>query len=371
MHAPLLARTVRVSGDSAGVAGRWGLRFPGGYVQLADPVVAHADGTVSRRLVRRAGVLPDSGVMALERVAFPSAPDLAVEMFPKLQVLKVDASLGQLPLWHLPAGASPCGRQVSERRTAFVGVHGRGTSPAEWLRTADACARSGVDWFSVSYRNDVGAPSDPDGLMHLGSRESDDLWSALSAVADLGFERVILAGVSLGGAVVANLLARHATLIGGRLWLPCPDLDSKLDPDIDRGWLVTDGEMPPLEVVGLMFEAPALDWPEIVALVASGLRLPRILSAPTVLLARLRTRLDPAALVPLASLDRLLTAAPPMLVVHGTDDAVVPVGVSDRLVAATPAAAYLRLGGVGHAQAFNLAHQRYFTAVSALLSAAA
>jgi hypothetical protein len=360
LHPPLLARTVRLSGAMAATPGRWGLSYPDGYVQVGPVVRTHGDGTVSRRVVHCFGAGPVPGRVRLERSAFPAAAALAAEVFDGLVVSRAPSPLGPLPLWHRPArhsdGADP---------VAFVGVHGRGMAPSEWLRSAELCDRHGLDWFSVSYRNDVGAPPAPDGRMHLGSRESDDLWAQLLAVRRAGFSRVVLGGISLGGALVANLLVRHGRLVGGRLVLELPDL-SGVGGD---GWLGVDADAGTLEVVGVVLEAPALDWPEIVGLVATGMRLPRLLAGPTVALARLRARLDPSALVPLVLLDRLLVGAPPLLVVHGAADQVVPVAVSDRLVAASSGAVYLRLAGVGHAQGYNRAHARYFSALDALLCA--
>lgn len=368
LERPLLPRSVRISGADAARPGRWGLRTGGGYVQVGDPVVHHPDGTVSRRRVFAVGTVEPSEA-AFERVAFPSDPQLCAQVFPGLAVLQVKAPEGTFPLWYRPPADLALLREGSPAagRCAVVGVHGRGVSPAELLRVASAAAEAQMAWFSVSYRNDVGVQVGGTGRAYLGYRESDDLWAALRQVRSLGFDRVVLVGISLGGAVVSNLLFRHGRFDGPRLFLRLPDLT-----DVDEGrWLAADMSEPPLQVVGLMFEAPALDWPEIVATVARGMRLPGFLAAPTLLLARMRTRLDPEALVPLARLDTFLAQAPPMLVVHGVDDEVVPVSVSDRLVAASPGAAYLRLPDVGHAQGYNLAHQRYFASVRALLATAA
>lgn len=376
-----LSRAVRLSGARADDPGLWGVAYDGGYMQVGKVLFRHNDGSVSRRTVRMfgeppAGVsgVPDGMVEGLlERCAFPADADLCRTVFPTLEVLQVPSEIGDLPLWHLPAADRPANWAGADAvRTAFVGVHGRGMPPSEWLRAAGTVGRRGMPWFSVSYRNDPSGPRTPDGRMHLGSREADDLWLALRHIRQAGFDRVILAGMSLGGAVIANLLSSRAELSSGRLMLPLPggsvDASGRLLPAAGFGDGSDAGSR--LEVAGLMFEAPALDWPEIVAQVASGLRLPRLLAAPTLLAARLRGRLPADALVPLVALDRVLSPGPPMLVVHGVDDQVVPVAVSDRLVAAAPHASYLRLPGVGHAQGFNRAPQRFFSALDALLSVA-
>lgn len=359
---PVMPRSVRLTGRGADLPGRWGVASEDAYAQVGPVVWRHADGSVSRRTIFSFGRELPCGKAALERAAFPADIVSCASEFPELSSVAVESGFGELPLWTIPA--RPDAAQGHARAMAFLGVHGRGMSPSEWLRAARSCSVNGLTWFSASYRNDRDAPADPDGLMHLGSRESDDVWLALGEVSRQGFSSVVLAGVSLGGAVVANLLSRHASLVDGRLMLQLP---SGLRDE--QGWLLPDAGRQ-IEVSGLLLEAAALDWPEVVALVATGMRMPRSLARPTVALARLRARLDPKALRPISDLDRLLSSGPPMLVVHGDADMVVPVAISDRLVASAPGAAYLRLGGVGHAAGFNMAHQRYFAAMSALLSEA-
>lgn len=361
-----MPRTVRLAGEAARTPGRWGVAYPGGYVQVGRVVLAHSDGSVSRRVVHRFGPEPDLGEegvdAAFDRVAFPADATLAASVFPSLEVLDVTGLNGAaLPLWHLPP-TTPSGPLSG---VPVVGAHGRGVSPAEMLRLSAPCRRLGAGLWMVSYRNDPLVRADAHTPMELGRGEADDLWLQLAhAVESTGASSVVLAGVSLGGAAVANLLLRHARHLGDdRLELPLPRLhDGRLEPDPDRVSVT---------VAGVLLEAAALHWPGIVAEVAAGMRLPRLLAVPTLMAARLRVRLDPVALSPLTALERAASPAPAALIIHGSGDVVVPVSVSDRLVAAWPAAGYLRLVGVGHARAFNEAYERYLAAVTRFLQTVA
>lgn len=359
-----LPRAVRLAGPSAAAPGRWGLAWPGGYMQVGHPVLVHADGSVSRRVTLRFGRLPpaDAAVLAsVDRVAFPADPELARRQFPALAVHQVDSPNGPLPLWQLPAGSPQAVPEV-------IGAHGRGVSPAELLRLAESCARVGAQLWSVSYRHDPGSRLDDRSRMSLGSGEAQDLWRQVGEIAArTGCRSVVLAGVSLGGAAVANLLVRYSVAgADGRLLLPVPQVPA--DP-LSPEPLVPDWSRPALEVAGVLLEAPALHWPRIVAEVASSLRLPRALAAPTLLAARLRVQLDPVALAPLAALERSVVNTTPALIVHGTADTVVPVSVSDQLAGLWPGAGYLRLDGVGHARGYNQEHERYLSATTRFLQA--
>jgi fermentation-respiration switch protein FrsA (DUF1100 family) len=398
---PLLPRTVRLSGPAAHAQGRWGVAYPGGYIQFDRVVLSHADGSVSRRVVHRFGSEPhttEAGVAAtVDRVAFPADAELAATVFPGLQVWQVDAPDGTtLPLWHLPAPAAAiptsglaghslvgdvlaghglaghslvgdclAGDGLRTSGVAVVGAHGRGAAPAELLRLAGPCRQVGAPLWAASYRHDPVVRGERSTLMTLGWGEADDLWLQLGeVVARSGVSQVVLAGVSLGGAAVANLLIRRGvTGVDGKLLLPLPA--------VRDGSLVVDEGRAPVTVAGVLLEAPALHWPDIVAEVAAGLRLPRRLATPTLALARLRVRLDPVALSPLVTWERSVTPGTPLLAIHGTTDPVVPVAVSDRLVSAWPGAGYLRLSGGGHARAFNETFPRYRQAVTRFLQTVA
>ena len=59
--------------------------------------------------------------------------------------------------------------------------------------------------MAVSYRNDAGAPRNPDGLSHWGAT-SGATWRRRPATRSDGAAGVVLAGYSMGDAVVASFL---------------------------------------------------------------------------------------------------------------------------------------------------------------------
>jgi ribonuclease HII len=68
---------------------------------------------------------------------------------------------------------------------------------------------AGVSCLALSYRNAPGAPSSPDGRSHLGATEWEDVAAAVVAARRLGARRLVLFGVSMGGACIGELLRRH------------------------------------------------------------------------------------------------------------------------------------------------------------------
>lgn len=299
----------------------------------------HSDGSVSRRLVFAVGE-ELSGSASFERAAFPRELGLCAEAFDGLAESYSPVPYGGMSRWVLGPG----------RTRVVVGVHGRGMSPSEMLRLASPALGSGWGWCSVSYRGDGFSPDSP--APQLGWGEAEDVLWHLASLASEGVQEVVLSGISYGGAVVANLLARYGQLDGGLVRLSG-----------------VDAQLP--VVSGLMLEAPALDWPLVVSSVASGLRLPSFLGGPIVALARVRSRVDVESVRPLRHIDASVFGAFPTLLMHGSSDRVVPVSVSDEVAVAVPSASYVRVAGGGHADAFNRVPARYRAAVASWLSAAA
>lgn len=64
--------------------------------------------------------------------------------------------------------------------------------------------------------------------------------------------------------------------------------------------------------------------------------------------------------------DRLARARCPALIVHGTCDEVIPIAEAERLFAARPDAAFLRVEGAGHDDVFEIAGDAYMSALGEL-----
>jgi len=308
-------------------AGTWGLRWPAGYGRLGAIRALGAD-RVERVFTRLEGTPPRVGERsAVDGYAWPADPALAAGR-PAREVT-YPSPLGPAPAW-LVGG---------RRDTWVILVHGYNAARTETLRTLATVTRLGYPALAVSYRNDPGAPHSPDGLRRWGATEWRDLEAATRYAVGHGAGGVVLAGFSMGGAVVTSFLLSSplAARVRGVV-LDAPALD--LGAVIDRG--AVDRDLP---VLGTPVP-PALTQ------VAKGI-------------AGLRYHLDWGQL---DYVDRAGHLATPMLVFHQTGDPKVPVAISEALAAARPDLVTLeRFGGDGHVQSWNVDRPRYERAVRAFL----
>ena len=308
-------------------AGTWGLRWAGGYGRLGAILALDAD-RVERAFTRLEGTPPRAGEgSAVDGYAWPADPALAAGR-PAREV-SYPSPLGPAPAWRVEGG----------RDTWVILVHGYNAARTETLRTLATVARQGYPALAVSYRNDPGAPRSPDGLRRWGATEWRDLEAATRYALGEGAASVVLAGYSMGGAVVASFL-----------------LESPLAA----------------RVRGVVLDSPALDLGEVIDHGAADRDLP-VLGTPvppalTVVakgIAGLRYDLDWGEL---DYLDRAGRLAAPMLVFHQGGDPTVPVAISEELAAArSDLVTFERFGGDGHVQSWNVDRARYERALRAFL----
>ena len=307
--------------------GTWGLRWAGGYGRLGA-IRSLAPDRVERAFSRLEGRPPRVGEhSAVDGYAWPADPSLAAGR-PAREV-SYPSPLGPAPAW-LVGG---------RRGTWVILVHGYNAARAETLRTLATVARQGYPALAISYRNDPGAPRSSDGLRRWGATEWRDLEAAVRYANGHGAAGVVLAGYSMGGAVVTSFL-----------------LSSPLAA----------------RVHGVVLDAPALDLGELIDngaadrhLPVLGLPLPPALTEVAKGIAGLRWHLDWGKL---DYVDRAGRLTEPMLVFHQTGDPTVPVGVSEALAAARPDLVTLeRFGGDGHVQSWNADPVRYERALRAFL----
>lgn len=171
----------------------------------------------------------------------------------------------------------------------------------------------------ISYREDLGAPPSPDGLHHMGLTEWRDLQAAARYALAHGARRLLLAGYSMGGAIVAQFMERSP--LRGR-------------------------------VAGLLLDAPALDWESILEFNAEQMGLPPFLADPVEW--AIDGRIDPDW----ESLDALRHPADfhlPILLFHGTADKLVPISGSNAFAAELPRwVTYYRVSKAGHTESWNV-----------------
>ncbi len=111
--------------------------------------------------------------------------------------------LGPAPAWFVPADGPASSTWV-------IAVHGQHGDPSTAMTGVPAMHQLGLPVLAISYRNDVGAPASPDGLLHLGQTEWRDVDAAITHARKKGAQRVVLDGSSMGGAAVLQTLKHSA-----------------------------------------------------------------------------------------------------------------------------------------------------------------
>jgi dienelactone hydrolase len=326
-HSITLARDAR-SPRELTTPGTWGLRWAGGYGRLGAIRSLGAD-RVERVFSRLQGAAPRAGERsAVDGYAWPADPALAAGR-PAREV-SYPSPLGPEPAWLVDG----------RRDTWVILVHGYNAARAETLRTLAVVAAQGYPALAIGYRNDPGAPASPDHLRHWGATEWRDLEAATRYALGRGAAGVVLAGYSMGGAVVASFL-----------------LESPLASTVR----------------GVVLDAPALDLGEVIDHGASdrdlpllGTPVPPALTEVAKGIAGLRYHLDWGQL---DYVDRAARLAAPVLVFHQRGDPTVPVAISEHLAAVRPdLVTFERFGGAGHVQSWNVDRPRYERALRAFLA---
>jgi pimeloyl-ACP methyl ester carboxylesterase len=306
--------------DSFTGAATYGLAWEGG-TGLVGPAKLNKDGTVTRPLRVLQGTPPFvRQPAALDRNVWMGDPPQA---FP---LAKMDVTVGRLPAWYFPAGPGAVG-------TVAIYVHGQNGSRNNALRFVNAAVPAGTPVLAITYRGDVGAPKEPSGRLQYGRTEWKDLEAAVDWAQQQGARNVVLVGESMGGAIVASFLEKST-----------------------RRSMVS----------GIILDSPMLS---LSAAVENGARhgLPGGRAVPASVLwaaekmAERRYDLDWKAVDYLDDTSWLRIRA---LVIHGSDDTVVPLSVSQRLKEAKPELVRLEVfPRTQHTEAWNTDAKRYTTDV--------
>jgi uncharacterized protein len=194
-------------------------------------------------------------------------------------------------------------------------------------------AAAGWDTRLISYRNDEDAPSS--GHYLLGG-EWEDLAAVIDDLVAGGARRILLIGWSMGGNICASYL-RH------------------------RGRFAGDAE-----VVGLMLDAPALSWRDVLTHVARQHRLPSALVPATLALGQLTVGIDWSVLDHVAEASHLDEV--PVLIVHGDDDDLVPIDIPTHLAERLDDARLELFPGGSHCRSLNADPERYLGLLAGLLA---
>jgi alpha-beta hydrolase superfamily lysophospholipase len=296
--------------------GYYGLTWQGGHA-IVGPIESETLDTVSRRLGRVRGYLVPGMEAGLESSVYAGNPR-ETRGLPYRSVAVPD-QLGPMPAWLIPSNTAG----VPSHTWAIV-VHGHNDNRQAGLRVAPTLRGAGLPSLHISYRNDLGAPASPDRLYHLGETEWRDLEAAARYALRQGAHDLVLVGYSMGGALIAQFMQRSS--LAGR-------------------------------VGGVVLDAPALDWKSIFEFNAEQMGLPGFLALPVEWTISARIDPDWGSLNALEHPDAFQL---PVLLFHGIDDTVVPIGDSDEFAQGLGNwVTYYRVPMADHTQEWNVNPRLY------------
>ena len=300
--------------------GIWGLEWPGGYGRVGR--VIQIDG---RRVVRELSPewdQPTPGTLVrLDSLSFPSDPQQGLGA--AYREVTISSPGGNFPAWLIPGS----------RDTWVIGVHGMASRREEAFRLFETTIELGFPSLTITYRNDDGVPASADGRYNYGRTEWEDLEAAVAFARANGAGDVILAGYSMGGAIVMSFMERSA-----------------LAPS----------------VTGLILDAPVLSLGKAIDFQGDRRSLPGFLTAIAKAIADWRYGVDWDAV---DYRDAAAALTIPVLLFHGDADDRAPVTTSDALAKSRPdIVTYIRVPGAMHVRSWNADPAAYGAAVRRFLA---
>lgn len=297
--------------DAAERVGTYGLVWDGTEGKqtgsaVIGPVLASTDNTVTRPISNVIGSLAAGTEVQLNPNIHTRDPKVSLGI--DFSNVAVEGELGSMPTWQVPGTGS----------TWVLFVHGIDGQRESGLRPLPTIVDAGLPTLLITYRNDVGAPASPNGLIALGQTEWRDLEAAADYALTHGATSFVLYGDSMGGSIVTQFMHQS--------------------PHAER-------------VVGMVLDAPVLNWAGVLQGQAERLHL-GFLTAPLQAAVEWRGGID------LALLDELDQTAPfeqlPILLFQGLADPLVPPAESKAFASALPKAQYVPVADAGHIQSWNV-----------------
>jgi uncharacterized protein len=283
-----------------------GLVWQAGHA-VVGPILREDEDTVTRRLSDVRGYLVPGLDAGFDSNVYSGDPRQARRL--PFRTVEVRGELGPMPAWLIPAPGD----------VWAIIVHGINDDREIGHRLSPALHRAGIPSLTISYRDDLGAPSSPDGLHHQGQTEWRDLAAAARYALRHGASSLILIGYSMGGALVTQFMQK-----------------SPLASQVDA----------------LVLDAPALDWKAILEFNAERMGVPGFLALPVEWAIDARTDVDWDSL---NALEHPEDFHLPILIFHGEEDKVIPIETSEEFTEELPdSTTFYAVPQAGHTQSWNV-----------------
>jgi hypothetical protein len=325
--------TLRGEDDRLDHPGVIGLAWDGGYAQVGDVLNTSEDEdmvTVTREYLPGDTELEDGTEAELDSYAYTGDPTSNFD-YPFTEVA-YESPVGEMGAWYVRGSTD----------TWMIIVHGKGGDRREGLRLLPMAWDRGYHVLLIDYRNDDERGEDPSGRYRYGTTEWEDVAAAARYAREQGAQDLVMVGYSMGGGAVVNFLARSPL----RNQVSAAILDS---PILDVEAVVDHNAAQTPLGIGPWNVPSSLTW------------LAKRISS-------LRFDIDWDEFDYIDLLWRDLHA--PMLIMHGTDDASVPVETSVLMERQRPDLVTLvTLDGVGHVLGWNADPAAYEAEVERFLDA--
>lgn len=308
-------------GDDPDRPGVWGLILDEGRAHIG-PVISVSDGSVRRSLLGVTGTITPGSRGRFDAAVWGADTDLGAFGLVSTAIVGPE---GDLPAW---VGDG-------EDDTWVIFVHGRGFGLPQALRLVPAVRQAGFPVLVLGYSGETTAP-DEVGRHTYGRDEWHQLEAAVGHALASGGRDVVLVGFGSGGSIAGTLLYESRSA--------------------ER-------------VVGVVMDAPILNLGAAVDAAWEPTGIPGFIAGWAKAAATFRYGIDWAAIDHVA---RASEWVPPVLILHGREDDVSPLDVSEAFALARPdSVRLLTFPGAGPDASWNSDPERYEAVLTGFLTKAA
>ncbi len=291
------------------------------YGDLGE-IVKETGDTVTREFSLRKGELPESGTQASLEI-WVQYENPKADFGYDYEELRLRGITGELQAWWID-NPQVSNASISDGKTAVLLLHGRRRGEIrETMRIMPTLHDLGFPMLSISYRNHSQSDMSPDGLYHYGASEWEDAKTGWDYLKDKGFEKIIIVGFSMGGAVGLEL-TKH---------------------------------IPQEDVPALILDSPLLDTHTVLQTGARNTGIPDFLSNIVIFMAAQRSGVDYRQLDQRKYAHQLTM---PVLLFGAVADTTIPISLVDEFAEKVEAPlTYKRLEGVEHVEPWNDDPEKY------------